>query len=227
MFLVLVGALVARIVVRNNEVKEFRAPFLAALDSSPVCTLLSSSAQGPCNGTCAVELDNSNSQEFDLHPAENVLFGFIYEQLVRRSHSDMAEIVGGAHVQFLDPTGCAHKFLTSLPGAYKRISSHPSTSAQYGIKEGRVLQTILIGTNPNHMTWFQLEGSAWDPHDLVKAINHSLDTIIYLITRRQMGPLGTSVHTDKNPLRINSASSAAQPVCPKLCKRSSTILFRS
>jgi len=132
----------------------------------------------------------------------------------------MRAILSGAHVQFLDPEGGFHHFLISRRGAYPRISSHPSTSEQYGVKEGRILQTILIGTNSDNRTWFQLEGAPWDPHGSIgNIINHSLDAVIYFITRRNIGPLGTTSYTDKNPLRLDTPA-PPEKSCPLPCRRS-------
>jgi len=205
-----------RLVVRSHEVSAYRGPFLEALDDAAICSR--KGVGGRCDRTCAVELGSLNATYFDLHPAENLLFGFIFEQLVNRSHDKMIDILGGAHVQFHDPDGCDHKFLTNLPGAYKRISSHPSTTAQYGITEGRVIHTILMGTNEDKKTWFQLEGAPWGA-TFVDSINHILDASIYFITgrQRQMGPLGTSAYTDKSPLVVGAPRPGLQ-VCATKCE---------
>lgn len=172
---------------------------------------------GACNATCEVELGRKESTKFDLHPAENALFGFIYGQVARRNHTLMREILGGGHVRFRDPNRCAHAFLVHLKGAYNRISSHFSTSDQVGIKEGRVVHTILIGTLAHDVTWFQLEGEAWDPtRDIVSSIKHGFDAVAYVISQHQMGPLGMSVHTDKNPLVLPA------PSVPDYCQHSCT-----
>lgn len=208
MILLLAACCLHRSHDREAQVEKYRARFLSALDSATFCkgAAGSPSEAVTCGPSCKAEL-GLNATTFDLHPAENALFGFIYAQVTNRSHSDMSEILGGAFVKFPDPNGCAHKFLITLPGHYKRISSHFSSTDQYGIKEGKVIDTILIGTSTDNVTWFQLEGAAFDGmHDISQSWKHTLDTILYVVTRRQMGPLGTSAHTEKQPLHMPTPS---------------------
>jgi hypothetical protein len=152
----------------------------------------------------------SNASNFDLHPAENAFFGFVAAQVAMRDRSFLKEVVGGAYVEFDDIEGsggrCGYNFLTGLEGNYQRVSSHSSTTQQYGLPQGKVIGSVLIGTKNNNVTWFQLEGAGWNIRNPVGAFKHALDTILYVVLRRQMGPLGTSDHLESNPLTSKSAS---------------------
>lgn len=214
--LTFIALLIARFVARNKDADKYRGPFIEALADASVCH--NSAINTSCGATCAVEL-GANATMFDLSPAESPLFGFIFTQLINQSSDNMEDILGGAHVVFEDAGSCMHKFLINLPGAYPRTSSHRSTSTQYGIKEGRILDTILIGTDSKNMSWFQLEGAAWDPkHDIPSSFNHALDMFLYILTRKQMGPLGTSPHTDKHPLHFPQPL-RSELFCPQACHR--------
>ena len=182
---------------------------------------------GDVQAPCVAELSKAASKDFDLHPAENLLFGFLTAQLARLPKTNdtagdggrqgsphMAEILRGAHVRFPDPDAKWHQFLVTLPGAYPRISSHASTARQSGIDEGRVVHTILIGSLDGE-TWLQLEGSPWNPAKF-EVLGHCLDGIEYVLTRKNVGPLGTSSYTDRNPLDLGQVQNAST-ACPLLC----------
>lgn len=166
---------------------------------------------------CTVELSHEDANKFDLHPAENLLFGFLFRQVADNTELHMREILSGANIAFPDPEHNFYNFLSNLDGAQKRISSHRSDSDQYGIPEGRVVHTLLVGTT-GRKTWLQLEGASWAPFSapISETIGHSLDTIQYFFTQRQVGPLGTSRHTDNNPLTFQTPRLAHQ-ACPKFC----------
>jgi len=221
-------ALFSRARFREHEVEKYRNPLLAALDSSVLCQVpIRHPRFLPHLSTCALELGSKNDTKFDLRSAENVLLGFVFGMLLHRDLELMEEILSGAHVCFEDPGRFIHSLLVHLPGAYHRRSSHRSTSLQVGIKEGRVLHTILIGTDPHGVTWFQLEGSPWDPkHSLWKSYNHILDCWLYFLTGRQMGPLGTSRHTDRNPLHLGAPSKPGD-ACKELCESRSMLSLGS
>jgi hypothetical protein len=170
-------------------------------------------------GTCALKLTGDESNRFDLHPAENPLLGFIWQQVVSQSLSEMREVLSGAHVVIADPNGEAYAFLQSLPGAVRRhTSTHRSNRAQYDIPEGRVVASLLMGYLDD-ATWFQLEGAPWDLHnDFWQSMGHVFDTTEYALSlmSSNVGPLGTSKYTDRNPLR-KSAIVPVHKACPEPC----------
>ncbi|CAE7168006.1 unnamed protein product [Symbiodinium pilosum] len=174
--------------------------------------------------TCIVELPASELLEFDLHPpqAEQVLMGFMYMQVARGDRATMREILCGAHVlvqrdELNTPSGenfTAYQLLQSMPGAYKRLSSHRSDAQQYGIPQGEVLHTLLLGDLGGH-TWFQFEGNGVT--SVISWLLHMANYFEYKITGRNIGPLGTSQFTDRWPLVIKSPVSLETKECPTLC----------
>lgn len=197
-------------VVRHHRRGAELDPLLEAISASRVCYHSQTE-------TCAVELGESATARFDLHEAENPLFGFLYAQLGLSDLDGMREVLGGAHVQ-LEDGGSAYGFLTQLPGAAKRISSHDSDRAQYGIPEGRIVSTLLVGTLRNH-TWFQLEASSWDPwRNPLASLGHVADYLEYKATGMNVGPLGTSRSTEAHPLALGHVGSV-QKACPLACSQ--------
>jgi len=166
-----------------------------------------------------LKLTGDESNRFDLHPAENPLLGFIWEQVVSQNLLEMREVLSGAHVIIHDPEGSSYKFLSSLPGAQKRASStHRSDRAQYDIPEGYVVASLLI-CYLDDSTWFQLEGAPWDlEHNLWRSLGHILDTSEYALSlmSSNVGPLGTSRYTDKRPLWKDAVVPISK-ACPSIC----------
>eukprot|EP00933_Yihiella_yeosuensis_P059492 TRINITY_DN6081_c1_g5_i1.p1 TRINITY_DN6081_c1_g5~~TRINITY_DN6081_c1_g5_i1.p1 ORF type:complete len:316 (+),score=17.57 TRINITY_DN6081_c1_g5_i1:85-948(+) len=211
------AVIIIRVAIDQVSRRAMLSPLLSALRSSAVCH-----APRYTNSTqrwfpCDVVLDREESASFDLHPAENSLFGYIYVQLVDRNDSLMTEILSGAHAKVVvDNRKDVYKFLHNLPGAKKRISSHKSDSVQFGLPEGRILGSLLVGGWKNS-TWLQLEahpwGAIWDP---VNNLGHICDYIQYKLTGRNIGPLGTSSHTDQNPLSFHQTQVSKQE-CPTVC----------
>lgn len=170
-------------------------------------------------GTCALMLTQEESNRFDLHPAENPLLGFIWQQVVAQNYAEMREVLSGAHVVIKDPQGRIYNFLENLPGAVRRgASTHRSDRAQYDIPEGRVVSSLLIGYLSD-ATWFQLEASPWDlKNHFWQSLGHIFDVTEYVISfmSNNVGPLGTSRYTDQKPLRKESFA-LADKVCPVAC----------
>mmetsp|Transcript_51188 Transcript_51188/g.136666 ORF Transcript_51188/g.136666 Transcript_51188/m.136666 type:complete len:224 (-) Transcript_51188:98-769(-) len=168
-------------------------------------------------GTCAALLAPKDVKHFDLSQVERPLFGFLYAQVAGYSNSIFREMLSGAHVEIEDPHSAAYEFLIKRPGAHQRISSHQSDDPQYGVPEGRVVRTLLVGTLEGR-TWFQLEGSPWDPvHQVGASMGHALDTLEYAISRRNIGPLGTSNFTDRAPLLMDGRPLDPALVCHEPC----------
>merc|ERR1719242_2822796 len=118
---------------------------MEALNSSHACLQRAARA-------CSVQTSQSSTSRFDLQPAAAQMLGFLFHQVLRGSREEMQEVLRGAHVVLEDVNHSAYRFLTTLPGAYRRVSSHVSERPQYGIPEGRVLCAALVGAIRN-TTW--------------------------------------------------------------------------
>lgn len=199
------GIIVVRHATRGKELK----PLLDAMAGSKICNDVRT-------GTCALELLQQYADQFDLHEAENPLFGFLFAQMSRGDRAELSEVLCGAHVQVRDEDGSIYNFLTSLPGATRRTSSHRSDRSQFGIPEGRVVSTLLVGHLGNQ-TWFQLEGSPWGTRQTVwNLLGHALDFIEYSTLGQNVGPLGTSRLTDRQSLMAGSPKPVGE-ACPETC----------
>lgn len=208
-FCVLIVAATVIICIRHAQRGHTLVPLLDAITSSRIC-------YDDTSGTCAVELDPKAAARFDLHELENPLLGFLYAQVVNKNRGEMAQILQGAHVCVTDTEGSFYDFFKHLPGVWTRISSHQSDREQFGIPEGRVISTVLVGTL-NNSTWFQLEADPWDPrHNFRGSFFHVLDYLEYRFTGRNIGPLGTSSSTDRRPL-VKGAVQTVQEACPERC----------
>lgn len=179
----------------------------------------------PARGTCVAELSDESLRRYDLHPpaAEKALMGFMYVQVAQRQPEIMREILSGAHLVLLKDqvesmTGpiSAYQMLEHWPGAYKRMSSHRSDAQQYGIPQGEVLHTILLG-KIGGKTWFQFEGNG--VNGVLTFILHMCDYVEYKLTGRNIGPLGTSKHTDRSPLLIQLPVAMKKQECPVICNK--------
>lgn len=218
----LVIGIIMSVVRRHNRLSMLN-PLLNALENSPACSI----DLNHFRHTCSLNLGTAGDK-FQLHPAENPLFGFLYSQLLGKDPDLLKEVLFGAYVLFPDPKKEFYAFLTTLPHAHKRISSHKSSSLQYGIPEGTYLSAILIGTIPcpasagagadAQCTWLQFEGSEWHPFvDPIGGIGHSLDYFHHKICGCNIGPLGTSTYTDASPLVISGAVPNRSVACPSRC----------
>lgn len=197
------------ILVRHFQRGALLTPMLDVINTADYC-------YDRATGTCAATLPPGDVRRFDLLREERPLFGFLFVQVANRSAETMRLVFCGAHVVISDPDASAYEFLIHRPGAHRRISSHASDEPQFGIPEGRVVRTLLVGRLEN-ASWFQLEGSSWNPSQKPGAsLGHVLDTIEYVITGRNVGPLGTSSHTDKEPLKLGLVqnATACSPDCP-------------
>ncbi|ETW08752.1 hypothetical protein H310_01270 [Aphanomyces invadans] len=151
-----------------------------------------------------VELRIPESRAVQPIDIERQLLGTLFTQLVSRKQKLMMEIVKGAHVVVENDQGRFYELFKSIStSTYSRISSHFSNNVQYSVPQGYLLDTLLTGTTSNNDSWFQFEGANWDPLGRpLDSLIHCLNYIEYKIRGVQVGPLGTSMHTDRNPLRI-------------------------
>lgn len=210
----LIAAIIVIIVaseVNRSHKLQLLEPLLSTIQESKLaCPFVNCSV-------CALCFDMDAASAFDLSPAENTLFGLLFGQLASQNISIMKDILQGAHVEIAQDSGSrVYEFLDSLPGAYERISSHVSDRTQYGVPEGRVVSTLLIGT-VGPRTWLQLEGHQWNPvFHPVQSMGHILDYVRYKSSGMNVGPLGLSQHTDWHPLVIAEAKMPSE-VCSAHC----------
>ena len=89
-------------------------------------------------------------------------------------------------------------------------SSHYSLNTQYRLGSGVIYNVndevtnnydLLIGTQKNKNTWFQLEKSRLN--SMMNMLEHTFDYFSYLINNRNIGPFGESKHTESNPIILN------------------------
>mmetsp|Transcript_52550 Transcript_52550/g.122243 ORF Transcript_52550/g.122243 Transcript_52550/m.122243 type:complete len:279 (-) Transcript_52550:154-990(-) len=206
----IVGALAVIIAVRRHTRGQELEALMQLITNADLC-------MDEERKVCELDLSEATAAGFDLHERDSPLLGFLFGQVLRGAPDKMRSVLSGAHVQLRDPDGFIYDFLRGLPRSYKRISSHRSSRAQYGVPEGKILSALLVGTLDNS-TWLQLEGSAWDPlHQPWASMGHILDYIEYKILRKNIGPLGISGNTDWQPLFIKSVAHAAE-TCPQECK---------
>jgi len=160
-------------------------------------------------GVYTLVVTPQEESKFDLHHIECSLLGTIYVRLCNRDMGLMREILCGANVVVSHDHAWYYNTFGSFREAYHRISSHYSLVPQYGVPEGQILKTLLTGQRPDSVaeirgtgdTWFQFEGAEWNPaHNPSDSFIHMLNYLQYKLTNRNVGPLGSSSHTDKNPI---------------------------
>jgi hypothetical protein len=108
----------------------------------------------------------------------------------------------GSHVMVADGdlyTRLAALAISADADATPRTSSHVSDVSQYEIRfEG--LGVMLFGMKDGK-TWFQMENTSGSAEDLGEIFGHLGDFFIHLFSRQNVGPLGLSPKTDKDPLQ--------------------------
>jgi hypothetical protein len=155
----------------------------------------------------------ADSKRVDIHPVEALFLGTVYVRLAKRNMMVMEDILCGAHVvvhynRNLQPAlqRFYYRLFSHMYAAYARGSSHSSASVQYGIPEGSVLRTLLVGEQQRAAvmdTWFQLEAAEWNPwRHPFDSLMHAMFYFEYELFDVQIGPLGTSPHTDQRPLEL-------------------------
>mmetsp|Transcript_10236 Transcript_10236/g.30802 ORF Transcript_10236/g.30802 Transcript_10236/m.30802 type:complete len:337 (-) Transcript_10236:49-1059(-) len=206
-----ITVLTVMVFIRHNWRNRRLDPVLDMVFSAGVC-------ENPARHVCELNISQAVLDKFDLHEHESPLLGFLFHQVARGAHEELRQVLSGAHIKLQDPDGSVYDFLRSLPGAWRRISSHRSSRPQYGVPAGSVLSALLVGTLDNS-TWLQLEGSPWDPgHRPLGSLGHALDFLEYAIIRRNVGPLGTSKATDRQPLLAGQIAPTRE-ACPSACAR--------
>eukprot|EP00930_Biecheleria_cincta_P054017 TRINITY_DN3988_c0_g1_i1.p1 TRINITY_DN3988_c0_g1~~TRINITY_DN3988_c0_g1_i1.p1 ORF type:complete len:271 (-),score=26.44 TRINITY_DN3988_c0_g1_i1:32-844(-) len=183
-------------------------PFILALQESEIACRASKKAL--CE-SCSICFSSIVMRQYEMPQVDAAVLGVLFAQLAERNTTVLKDFLQGAHVVLADDTGSwMYDFLKSLPGAHARISSHRSDRDAYGIPLGSDLQSLLWGTL-GKSTWVQLEGHHWDPlRDPLSSFRHAFDYVKYKISGRNVGPLGYSVYTDRNPLILTTMRNATE-----------------
>lgn len=122
----------------------------------------------------------------------------------------LRQVLKGGHVR-IDDAGDYYNSWRGLQSARARISSHPNIpgTKQYGVM-GPWVHEILFGVVEDEgktKTFFQLENTPW-AEGFGNRMGHTADSIQYFVSRKNVGPYGSSVHTDKNPIHISVPNSS-------------------
>eukprot|EP00656_Telonema_subtile_P042530 TRINITY_DN4820_c0_g1_i1.p1 TRINITY_DN4820_c0_g1~~TRINITY_DN4820_c0_g1_i1.p1 ORF type:complete len:226 (+),score=17.53 TRINITY_DN4820_c0_g1_i1:156-833(+) len=153
-----------------------------------------------------LRIPSDAAQRFDLHAQSvRVLLGTTLG-LTGCNRSLISEVLCGAHVRVQGDRGRLYQWWRGFPNAYRRESSHRSSVQQYGIGEGEVLHTLLMGATEQGDSWFQLELANWNFFEYpMESVLHIFTYLEYKLNHRQIGPLGTSWFVDSNPLVLSWA----------------------
>lgn len=116
----------------------------------------------------------------------------------------LEEMLKGGHLKLNDHGEFYHELLTEFRCTlHKRKSSHQSTVQQYSFS-GPVLKEVLLGVSEDQSgeksTWIQFERH--HTKTIIDFILHVFDYIKYLLTGKNIGPYGSSNHTENNPMII-------------------------
>ncbi|MDR3502820.1 MAG: hypothetical protein P4L79_09575 [Legionella sp.] len=133
-----------------------------------------------------------------------------YETDPVRTQEVLQELLNGGHLNLKDDG----KFYDELVNHFnssinKRLSSHHSVAQQYSLSypiSKEVLFGVTEDSEGKKRTWIQFEKH--DTKNLLNIILHLIDYIKYRITGKNIGPFGSSEHTDSNPLVITRSMGA-------------------
>lgn len=116
----------------------------------------------------------------------------------------LEEMLKGGHLQFQDNGSLYDELIQHFnSNLRKRNSSHKSCAQQHSLS-GPILKEVLFGvsldTNGNKTTWVQFERH--NMNTIIEFILHLFDYLMHRWTGKNIGPYGSSHHTEKNPLII-------------------------
>ena len=114
----------------------------------------------------------------------------------------LEEMLKGGHLKLHDNGTLYDELLVNFNTKLKkRSSSHDSICQQYSLS-GPVLREVLIGASKdeqgNKATWIQFERH--HTKSIIQIILHLLDYLQHKLTGKNIGPFGTSEHTEQNPI---------------------------
>lgn len=106
-------------------------------------------------------------------------------------------VFGGDGTRSGDGGALYRQLIQEYPVKQRTSSHYPGTkTAQYQIVTGPANSAVLFGLTPDGNTFLQFE------HNVAGTTSHTDDYNLYRTLDQNIGPLGTSPHTDKNPLTV-------------------------
>jgi hypothetical protein len=102
--------------------------------------------------------------------------------------------------------------MTPRGGNRSLSQSHPSDDSPYEVTMPMGWGCILVGTKEGG-SWFQTEATSVKRGWGSMAYHTAKDFAAYKATGLQQGPAGTSDHSDKNPLKVDTSA------CNEICKQ--------
>ncbi|MFJ1269403.1 hypothetical protein ACD661_12625 [Legionella lytica] len=133
-----------------------------------------------------------------------------YETDPVRTQEILQEILNGGHLNWEDDGKFYEELVKNFNSSInRRISSHHSVVQQYSLSYP-ISKEVLFGVKEDSegrkRTWMQFEKH--DTKNLLNIILHLIDYIKYRITGKNIGPFGSSEHTDSNPLVVTRGMEA-------------------
>lgn len=137
------------------------------------------------------------------------------EEIVKKLQSEyvltdeqIKEILGGAHVRLKDGGRTYEEWVNRMSTKQARMSSHPSSSTQFGIRGPFVKELLFskIEVNGEQYTWFQLENH---PVKFGHFLRHMKDYFVYKLSGKNQGPYGSSPAIDSKPLVLEPRAEQA------------------
>lgn len=118
----------------------------------------------------------------------------------------LEELLKGGHLKFYDDGLFYNELIQHFNSSIqKRSSSHNSCVQQYSLS-GPVVKEVLFGIsidkNGNESTWIQFEKH--NMNTIIEYILHLFDYLMHKLTGKNIGPYGSSDHTESNPIVISS-----------------------
>ncbi|CAM4469384.1 MAG: hypothetical protein LEGION0403_FIIPPAGN_00268 [Legionella sp.] len=133
-----------------------------------------------------------------------------YEANPVRTQEVLQEMLNGGHLNLEDDGKLYDELVKHFNSSIsKRISSHHSIAQQYSLSypiSKEVLFGVTEDSEGRKRTWMQFEKH--NTKNLLNIILHLIDYIKYRITGKNIGPFGSSEHTDSNPLVVTKGMGA-------------------
>ncbi len=117
----------------------------------------------------------------------------------------LQEMLNGGHLNLDDDGKFYNELVTHFSlSISKRVSSHHSVTQQYSLSYP-ISKEVLFGVTEDaegrKRTWVQFEKH--NTKNLLNIILHLIDYLKYRITGKNIGPFGSSEHTESNPLVVS------------------------
>ena len=112
------------------------------------------------------------------------------------------DILRGANTVLKADNASLYRWIKAMDQSYVRASSHPSTCPALSVPDLFGKGSLLTGVTSRDDSWFQLEADMWGRSPR-SSLLHALNYIFYRMTDVQVGPYGTSVHTDRRPIILS------------------------